>query len=252
MPSLEVKGVRFRTDGLRPETRSYLEKKLNRIRRRERRAWNPFLRLVRALLPRDWREDPLEGCVEGRALVVGSAGGVEAIGLGAVGIDIDRTLLKIAAELGAHVEGRNGGGVPPAAGWLAASGGDLPFGAEVFDTVLSDNVVEHFPFPVLLRHLREARRVLRRGGRCVITTPNRLFEVPARAGHVSLHSYAEWEAMLRSAGFGEIRTPRRRSGPLGTPEGKKEKERRAAERGTRLGLSNRGLRMVTLIAQKER
>lgn len=248
MSILDMKGVRFRLDGLRPESRTYLEKKLHRIRRRERREFNPFHRLVRALLPRDYRLDAVERRVEGRVLVVGSAGGIETIGLGAVGIDIDRELLRVARDLGAHADGTNGSG-GAAAAFLAASGGDLPFRGATFDSVLSDNVVEHLPDAVLRRHLRETRRALRPGGRYVITTPNRLFEQPAREGHVSLHSYAEWEAMLVDAGFREILTPRRRSGPLEVLSWKKEAERRAAEDGGRLGLSNRGLRLVTLVAR---
>ncbi len=65
---------------------------------------------------------------------------------------------------------------------------------------------------------------------------------------MSLHSYAEWEERLRAAGFREVFTPRRRSGPLGPTEWKRAEEVRAAKGRGRMGLSQRGLRMVTLVA----
>ncbi len=260
MSMIDVKGVHFQTDGLLPETLAYLDKKRNRLRRRARRDRNPLHRLLRALLPADWRDEPPEGRVAGKILVVGSAGGIETLGLGAVGIDIDRGLLRIAADLRSHIVGgaseprpeRPGRGTepPPTACFLAASGGDLPFTAAAFDSLLSDNVVEHLPEAVLTHHLREARRVLRPGGRYVLTTPNRLFEVPAREGHVSLHTYAEWEERLRAAGFRDVFTPSRRSGPLGPTEWKRAEEERAARGGGRMGLSQKGLRMVTLVAEQ--
>jgi len=47
----------------------------------------------------------------------------------------------------------------------------LPFAAETFDLVFSDNVMEHVTDPMSV--LLEIRRVLRRGGRFVAKTPNR-------------------------------------------------------------------------------
>jgi SAM-dependent methyltransferase len=241
MKLLSAKGVVFRTDGLSREGLRYLESKLRRIRRRRKDARNLFLRILNLLLPRDYLRVDVETWVQGRTLVVGCGGGIEAIGLGAVGIDIDRAALRIAVELSAHAEGAS-------ASFVAASGSELPFRAACFDSVLSDNVVEHFPPADLPRHFREVVRVLRPGGRYVFTTPNRLFEVPPKEGHVALHSYAEWERLVREAGFRDVRTPRRRSGELGDVEWKIDAERRAAARGLRLGLSHRGLRMVTLVA----
>jgi len=241
MNLLSAKGVVFRTDGLSSESLRYLESKLRRVRRRQRDARNPFLRILHALLPRDYRRVDVESWVQGRTLVVGCGGGIETIRLGAVGIDIDRDALRIAVELSAHAEGAS-------ASFVAASGSELPFRAACFDSVLSDNVVEHIPPENLPRHFREVVRVLRPGGRYVFTTPNRLFEVPPKEGHDALHSYAEWERLVREAGFREAKTPRRRSGELGDLEWKKAAEHRAAARGLRLGLSHRGLRMVTLVA----
>ena len=48
----------------------------------------------------------------------------------------------------------------------------LPFRDAAFDVVCSFQVLEHFPRPE--RFLRESVRVLRPGGRLVLTTPNRL------------------------------------------------------------------------------
>lgn len=234
--SLRVKGVDFLLDGLPPEAERYLRGKLKRAAKRE--APGLFARLLDALLPASYARVPVESLVRGRVLVVGCAGGIETLGLKAVGLDVDRDALGIAAALGRRardVEGR----------FLAASGADLPFRDGLFDSLLSDNVVEHIPAPLLPRHLKEARRVLREGGRYVFTTPNRLFEHPPKEGHISLRSYAEWEALCREAGFSATLTPLRRSGPLGDLAWKK-----AAEAGSpsRLGLSHKGLRMVTIVA----
>ncbi len=232
-----VKGVPFRLEGLAPESLAYLEAKLGRTRRRESGLWR---RLAEALLPRDYRRVPIESFAEGRILVVGCAGGIEAMGLRAVGIDIDRAALRIALDLRAHAEG-------PGSPFLAASGDALPFRAGAFDSVLSDNVVEHIPSPALEAHFREVARVLRPGGRYVFSSPNRLFEAPPKDGHVSLRSYAEWERLAIEAGFSRILTPRRRSGPLEDLEWKKRSEALAR---SRLGLSHRGLRMVVLLAAR--
>ncbi|HEX3905121.1 MAG TPA: class I SAM-dependent methyltransferase [Polyangia bacterium] len=50
---------------------------------------------------------------------------------------------------------------------------DLPFAADSFDLVLLNEVLEHVPNQE--RALTEARRVLRRGGRIVLLSPNRLY-----------------------------------------------------------------------------
>ncbi len=235
MKSVRVKGVTFRLDGLGPAADHYLRVKGKRAAEKENEGW--VRRLLAALLPADYAKAPVEALVSGRTLVVGCAGGIETMAMGAVGLDVDRDALRIAVDLRAHA-------VEATAGFLAASGADLPFIDGLFDSVLSDNVVEHIPEALLPRHLREARRVLKHGGRYVFSTPNRLFERPAKEGHISLHSYAEWEAMARAAGFSAISTPRRRSGPLGGLEWKKAKEASAGG----LGLSHKGLRMVTIVA----
>jgi len=50
---------------------------------------------------------------------------------------------------------------------------NLPFGEEVFDVVFLGEVVEHFNYSPLIP-LRKIKRVLKKGGRLIITTPNAL------------------------------------------------------------------------------
>jgi len=194
MEPLTVKGVTFRTDGMTPEALAYLRQKSGRVIRREKLRNHPLHWLIRTFLPADYQCLDLESMAGGKVLVVGCSGGIETLGLQALGIDINHRALRIAAELRQRAQGVT-------SHFLAASGCDLPFGAGGFDCLLSDNVVEHIPPAAVPRHLREARRVLRPGGRYIFTTPNRLFEVPAEEGHVSLHSFAEWETLLTEAGF---------------------------------------------------
>lgn len=240
METLTVKGVTIRLEGLPPDILAYLEKKLVRIRRRQA----PWFRLVHGFLglflPRDYQRAPIESLAKGKVLVIGCAGGIETFGLGATGIDIDREALAIAGRLRRHATDAH-------ASFLAASGGDLPFRSESFDSVLSDNVIEHLPPSIVARHLEESRRVLRPGGHYVFTTPNRLFEQPPKEGHVSLHSHAEWETMALAAGFREVGTPRRRSGDIVSLDWKKQRESAAAQ-GSDLGISHQGVRIVTLLA----
>ena len=47
----------------------------------------------------------------------------------------------------------------------------LPFGSEIFDDVLAFEVVEHLDNQ--LNFLKEAHRVLKKGGMCILSTPNR-------------------------------------------------------------------------------
>ncbi len=232
---MRVKGIDFRLDGLSPAADHYLRVKGKRAAEKENEGW--VRRLIAALMPADYAKSPIEALVSGRTLVVGCAGGIETMALGGVGLDVDRDALRIAVDLRAHAEGAT-------AGLLAASGADLPFSDGFFDSVLSDNVVEHIPTAQLPRHFREARRVLKAGGRYAFSTPNRLFEHPPKEGHISLHSYAEWEAMAREAGFARLLTPRRRSGELGPLDWKKARE----SSGRHAGLSHKGLRMVTIVA----
>jgi SAM-dependent methyltransferase len=68
--------------------------------------------------------------------------------------------------------GRAGRTVIPQPSWLVASIQDVALSGGVFDTVISCETVEHLPDPQ--RALREIQRVLRPGGRLLLTTPNYL------------------------------------------------------------------------------
>ena len=76
----------------------------------------------------------------------------------AVGVDVSRRALGFAREL------------VPDARFLASAGAALPFKSESFDVVTLLDVIEHIPDRDEPRVIDEARRVLRRGGRLVVST----------------------------------------------------------------------------------
>ena len=99
------------------------------------------------------------------------------------------------------------------------SGDELPFADRSFDTVLSFDVFEHIPDSD--KHLREVRRVLKRGGRYLLQTPNKWTNIPFELlrdrkkygrgpiasyrelmqDHCSLHSYWQLHRRFRNHGF---------------------------------------------------
>jgi SAM-dependent methyltransferase len=80
-------------------------------------------------------------------------------------------------------------------------GGEIPFPDQTFDLVISFQVIEHVEND---RHfVAEACRVLKPGGRFLLTTPNRTHRVPPgsapwNAFHVREYYPHELESMLRS------------------------------------------------------
>lgn len=62
------------------------------------------------------------------------------------------------------------------------SGEKIPYDNEFFDIVFSTNVIEHIPLKYYQEYLKETYRVLKKGGRLVIGTPNypikRLYDLP--------------------------------------------------------------------------
>jgi len=56
--------------------------------------------------------------------------------------------------------------------YLSNDGNKLPFENEFFDIVFSSNVIEHIPKKYYFKYLKEFYRVLGRGGRFVVGTPN--------------------------------------------------------------------------------
>lgn len=73
-----------------------------------------------------------------------------------------------------------------------------------FDAVVSMETFEHLPRP--MDFLAAVRRVLKRGGRFIVSTPNA--EVFVNAGHWEFHekeyTAAEFDSMLRNAGFQQV------------------------------------------------
>ena len=86
--------------------------------------------------------------------------------------------------------------------WVVAGARPLPFADQCFDVVFAGELIEHLPDPV--EGLDEFRRVLRPGGRLILTTPNRLrlanvadrSERPYSPDHLSELSYDEVRRLL--------------------------------------------------------
>lgn len=56
--------------------------------------------------------------------------------------------------------------------FIVADGGKLPFKSEQFDVAISFHVIEHIEPKMVLNYLIEIKRVLKKGGRFVVSTPN--------------------------------------------------------------------------------
>ena len=81
----------------------------------------------------------------------------------------------------------------------------IPFGSNVFDTLIAGELIEHLKKPALF--VKEARRVLKTGGAMVITTPNRgslinkIFHNNETPIHFSLFTWEELKKLLEKNGF---------------------------------------------------
>ena len=95
--------------------------------------------------------------------------------------------------------------------------GPLPFEAGSFDCVTSVELLEHLTEAEGLAHLAEAHRVLRPGGRLLLTTPNygslwpllewvvnRLGEVSYKDQHITHYTRRRLAEAVAAAGFGEV------------------------------------------------
>ncbi len=111
-----------------------------------------------------------------------------------IGVDLDiRTLRRASEDYGQDV-----------LGFTAANALRLPFGEATFDGVVCFELLEHLPEPDLL--MKEICRVLKPGGKLLLSTPNRLTEsslgLPGGPGvtplHVSTPTPGELERLARS------------------------------------------------------
>ncbi len=123
----------------------------------------------------------------------------------AVGLDHSRYALTAAAHL-----------APGSGLVLNDSAGSLPCASEQADIILLSELVEHLTDAAPLLH--ECYRVLRPGGRIIITTPNlwdcrrllapltgRIWSGDTDPTHVNLYTPSRLAHELRQAGFGRVR-----------------------------------------------
>ena len=123
--------------------------------------------------------------------------------------------------------------------FLVADVAALPFGEGQFDIVLSFEVVEHVR--EVDRYLAELRRMLRSGGTCVISTPNKRWfsgdpSTPHNPHHVREYFPPEFASLL-GAHFPEVQI-------MGQHEGVRARVVRSAERGYGRFLDRVGLRRL--------
>ncbi len=78
--------------------------------------------------------------------------------------------------------------------FVQASAYNLPFPDDFFDVVVSCEVIEHLAEPEKM--LKEMKRVLRSGGKFVLTTPYRLTEFPQDHNHVREYFPEELRVLL--------------------------------------------------------
>jgi SAM-dependent methyltransferase len=150
----------------------------------------------------------------GKLLEVGFGNGVtlarlKDLGWDVTGVEFDAVSVNLARELGldAHL----------------GSIEDVAYPSGTFDAVVASHLIEHLPDPA--GFLRECRRVLKEGGRLVLTTPNasslghRLFAANWRGleppRHLHVFGPQALSMLARDAGFKEVQvTATARSGSI--------------------------------------
>lgn len=96
----------------------------------------------------------------------------------------------------------------------------LPFDADSFDVVIINHLLPELPADSQSASLREAARVLRGGGRCVVVQAGRRGGVAGLFGSARMPA-ADVEAALTGAGFRAVRTLAERQGLLFVEGGKR-------------------------------
>ncbi len=105
---------------------------------------------------------------------------------------------------------------------VQADGLNLPFLDEVFDVVIAAAVIEH----VLdgRRLLRECYRVLKKGGLCILTTPDPFFDRLStlvrhqeKGFHYELFTLKNLNALLSDCGFKVVKAEKFMVSPMGFP-----------------------------------
>lgn len=99
------------------------------------------------------------------------------LGIEAVGVDVARKKIKFAKEK-----------VLPSGSFILADGVKLPFKEGCFNTVISNDVLEHVPYSLANPMLNEVERTLKVGGKLYISVENRYM---IREGH-TLIPFLTW------------------------------------------------------------
>ncbi len=173
--------------------------------------------------------------VSGRVLEIGTGSGygVEVIAPNATEfVTIDKNIPPIDLAQFPNVKFRNCA-VPP-----------LPFEAESFDYVISFQVIEHIKDDK--KFVAEVQRVLKRGGRFIVSTPNIKMSLTRNPWHVREYTKEEFSALL-APHFSRIETK-------GVTGGKKvmeyyEKNRASVEKITRFDILKLQYRMPRFLLQ---
>lgn len=107
-----------------------------------------------------------------------------------IGVDNEDLGLKFARE---NLASKSAEG-PLHCEFVLASAYKLPFADESFDLVVNCEVIEHLAESKLM--LAEIKRVLKKRGRLILTTPHRLREEPSDPNHVREYFPGELETLL--------------------------------------------------------
>jgi ubiquinone/menaquinone biosynthesis C-methylase UbiE len=91
------------------------------------------------------------------------------------------------------------------ASFLKMSATELRFSSDMFDWVISKDLLEHLHPNDARRHLREASRVLKSKGKYLLITPNANSGIHAGSTHIKEYTFEELEALFSEAGF-SVRT----------------------------------------------